>query len=207
LKSTIKDAKNYPETIKFLIAYLFYNDGIQTVISISGTFAILELKLSEITLVTAIIIVQITALAGSILLGKWAQTFGAKKVVLVTLFVWSVMVLVTYALPAGQQNPYLIIAAAIGFVLGGSQALSRSLYSQVIPRKSEAQYFSFYEISERGTSWLGTAAFGLAFGITGSYRSSVLLVLAFFVIGGLLLIKVDIRKAIQQAGNPQPKIV
>jgi MFS transporter, UMF1 family len=207
LKVTLKDVRKYPETLKFLIAYLFYNDGIQTVIAISGTYAILELKLTEISLVFAILIVQITALIGALLLGRLSNSIGAKKVILLTLVIWTVMVIITYALPAGQQNPYLFIAAGIGFVLGGSQALSRSLYSQVIPRSREAQYFSFYEISERGTSWLGTFAFGVAFGLTGSYRQSVLLIIAFFVVGGLLLLRVNIRQAITESGNPQPKMV
>jgi UMF1 family MFS transporter len=207
IKTTLKDLKKYPETLKFLIAYLFYNDGIQTVISISGTYAILELKLSEITLVLAILMVQITALLGSLLLGKLSQSVGAKKVILLTLMIWTVMVVITYLLPAGQQNPYLLIAAGIGFVLGGSQALSRSLYSQVIPKSQEAQYFSFYEISERGTSWLGTLAFGIAFGLTQSYRQSVLLIIAFFIVGGLLLVRVNIRKAIKDVGNSQPVII
>ena len=207
LKITLKDVRKYPETLKFLIAYLFYNDGIQTVIAISGTYAILELKLTEISLVFAILIVQITALFGALLLGRLSNSIGAKKVVLLTLVIWTVMVVVTYALPAGQQNPYLFIAAGIGFVLGGSQALSRSLYSQVIPRSREAQYFSFYEISERGTSWLGTFAFGVAFGLTGSYRQSVLLIIAFFIVGGLLLLRVNIRQAITESGNPQPTVV
>lgn len=207
LKTTIKDVRKYPETLKFLIAYLFYNDGIQTVIAISGTYAILELKLTEISLVIAILIVQVTALIGALLLAKLSDKIGAKKVILLTLLIWTLMVVITYALPAGQQNPYLAIAAGIGFVLGGSQALSRSLYSQVIPRAREAQYFSFYEISERGTSWLGTLAFGIAFGLTGSYRQSVLLIIAFFVIGGLLLLRVNIRQAISESGNPQPRVV
>jgi MFS transporter, UMF1 family len=207
LKTTIKDVRKYPETLKFLIAYLFYNDGIQTVIAISGTYAILELKLTEISLVIAILIVQFTALTGALLLAKLSDKIGAKKVILLTLLIWTLMVIITYALPAGQQNPYLAIAAGIGFVLGGSQALSRSLYSQVIPRSREAQYFSFYEISERGTSWLGTLAFGIAFGLTGSYRQSVLLIIAFFVIGGLLLLRVNMRQAITESGNPQPRVV
>jgi UMF1 family MFS transporter len=207
VKITLKDVRKYPETLKFLIAYLFYNDGIQTVIAISGTYAILELKLTEISLVFAILLVQITALIGALLLGRLSNSIGAKKVILLTLVIWTVMVIITYALPAGQQNPYLVIAAGIGFVLGGSQALSRSLYSQVIPRSREAQYFSFYEISERGTSWLGTFAFGVAFGLTGSYRQSVLLIIAFFVVGGLLLLRVNIRQAITESGNPQPRVV
>lgn len=207
LKSTLREVRKYPETLKFLIAYLFYNDGIQTVIAISGTYAILELKLTEISLVIAILIVQVMALTGALLLAKLSNRIGAKKVILLTLVIWTLMVIITYALPAGQQNPYLVIAAGIGFVLGGSQALSRSLYSQVIPRSREAQYFSFYEISERGTSWLGTLAFGIVFGLTGSYRQSVLLIIAFFVIGGLLLLRVNIRQAIKESGNPQPKVV
>jgi UMF1 family MFS transporter len=207
LKVTLKDVRKYPETLKFLIAYLFYNDGIQTVIAISGTYAILELKLTEISLVFAILLVQITALIGALLLGRLSNSIGAKKVILLTLVIWTLMVIITYALPAGQQNPYLVIAAGIGFVLGGSQALSRSLYSQVIPRSREAQYFSFYEISERGTSWLGTFAFGVAFGLTGSYRQSVLLIIAFFIVGGLLLLRVNIRQAITESGNPQPTVV
>ena len=207
LKTTIKDIRKYPETLKFLIAYLFYNDGIQTVIAISGTYAILELKLTEISLVMAILIVQITALSGALLLAKLSNRIGAKRVILITLLIWTLMVVITYGLPAGQQNPYLVIAAGIGFVLGGSQALSRSLYSQVIPRAQEAQYFSFYEISERGTSWLGALAFGIAFGLTGSYRQSILLIIAFFVIGGLMLLRVNIRQAITESGNPQPKVV
>ncbi len=207
LKTTIKDVRKYPETLKFLIAYLFYNDGIQTVIAISGTYAILELKLTEISLVIAILIVQVTALIGALLLAKLSDKIGSKKVILLTLLIWTLMVVITYGLPAGQQNPYLAIAAGIGFVLCGSQALSRSLYSQVIPRAREAQYFSFYEISERGTSWLGTLAFGIAFGLTGSYRQSVLLIIAFFVIGGLLLLRVNIRQAITESGNPQPRVI
>jgi UMF1 family MFS transporter len=207
LKTTIKDIRKYPETLKFLIAYLFYNDGIQTVIAISGTYAILELELTEISLVIAILIVQVTALSGALILAKLSNRIGAKRVILMTLLIWTLMVVITYGLPAGQQNPYLVIAAGIGFVLGGSQALSRSLYSQVIPRAQEAQYFSFYEISERGTSWLGTLAFGIVFGLTGSYRQSVLFVIAFFVIGGLMLLRVNIRQAITESGNPQPKVV
>ena len=205
LKQTLKDLRKYPQTLKFLIAYLFYNDGIQTVIAISGTYAILELKLEQLSLVFAIVIVQITALIGSLILGKIAEKYGTKKTILISLIIWTIMVVITYFAPVGQANPYFAIAAGIGFVLGGSQALSRSLYSQVIPRAQEAQYFSFYEISERGTSWLGTFAFGVAFGLTGSYRQSILLIIAFFIVGGLLLVKVNIRQAIKESGNPQPK--
>lgn len=207
LNQTYKDIKKYPETFKFLIAYLLYNDGIQTVIALSGTYAIVELALGESDLITGILIVQVVAFFGSLALGRLAGKIGAKKVVLASLVVWSLLVFAAYFIPEGAVIVYYFLGAGIGFVLGGSQALSRSLYSQVIPKDKEAKYFSFYEIAERGTAWIGTAAFGVAFTLTNSYRASILFLVVFFVIGGLLLTRVDIRKAIDQAGNKQPEIV
>ena len=89
-------------------------------------------------------------------------------------------------------------------VLGGSQALSRSLYSQMIPRGQETEYFSLYEISERGTSWLGPLVFGLAIQFSGSYRLAVLSVGIFFVLGLIFLPLVNVRRAIEEAGNEAP---
>lgn len=207
LIQTYKDIKKYPETFKFLIAYLLYNDGIQTVIALSGTYAIVELALGESDLITAILIVQAVAFIGALALGRIAGKFGAKNVVLASLVVWSVLVFAAYFIPQGAVTIYYFLGAGIGFVLGGSQALSRSLYSQVIPKEKEAKYFSFYEIAERGTAWIGTAAFGVAFTLTNSYRASILFLVVFFVAGGLLLTRVDIRKAIEQVGNKQPAVV
>lgn len=207
LIQTYKDIKKYPETFKFLIAYLLYNDGIQTVIALSGTYAIVELALGESDLITAILIVQAVAFIGALALGRIAGKFGAKNVVLASLVVWSVLVFAAYFIPQGAVTIYYFLGAGIGFVLGGSQALSRSLYSQVIPKEKEAKYFSFYEIAERGTAWIGTAAFGVAFTLTNSYRASILFLVVFFVVGGLLLTRVDIRKAIEQVGNKQPAVV
>lgn len=207
LNQTYKDIKKYPETFKFLIAYLLYNDGIQTVIALSGTYAIVELALGESDLITTILIVQAVALIGALALGRLAGKYGSKKVILASLVVWGSLVFMAYFIPEGAVTIYYLLGAGIGFVLGGSQALSRSLYSQVIPKDKEAKYFSFYEISERGTSWIGTAAFGLAFTLTNSYRLSILFLVVFFVLGGLLLLKVNVRKAIDQAGNKQPEII
>jgi MFS transporter, UMF1 family len=92
-------------------------------------------------------------------------------------------------------------------VLGGSQALSRSLFSHLIPGGQEAEYFSLYEISERGTSWLGPLLFGLTLQLTGSYRSALASLIVFFVVGFVLLTMVDMRRAIVEAGNPPPERV
>jgi UMF1 family MFS transporter len=102
---------------------------------------------------------------------------------------------------------FLALAAAIGLVLGGTQALSRSLYSQLIPRGREAEYFSLYQAMERGTSWLGTLAFGIAHQVTGSYRVAIILLIVFFVVGGLILTRVDVRRGIADAGNAAPAVL
>jgi UMF1 family MFS transporter len=89
-------------------------------------------------------------------------------------------------------------------VLGGSQALSRSLFSQLIPRGKEAEYFALFVISERGTSWIGALTFGVVFQLTGSYRDAIVSLVAFFIVGFGLLLRVDVRRAIADAGNDQP---
>jgi UMF1 family MFS transporter len=186
---------------------LLYNDGIQTVIALAGTYAAIELDLAQSDLITAILIVQFIALFGALLLGKAASIWGSKTVLLGSLILWTVTLVVAYGLPVGQALPYYLLAAAIGLVLGGSQALSRSLYSQMIPKSQEAQYFAVYEISERGTSWIGTFLFGLSLTVTGSYRISIVALIIFFILGGLILARTNIRQAISEAGNEQPSKV
>lgn len=205
LAQTAKAARKYPQTLKFLIAYLLYNDGIQTVIALAGTYAAIELLLPQSDLIVAILIVQFVALIGALLLGKLAAIFGSRNVLLISLIIWTFAVIVAYFVPAKAALSYYLLAALIGLVLGGSQALSRSIFSQMIPRAQEAQYFAVYEIAERGTSWLGTFLFGLSLTITGSYRTSILALIVFFIVGGFLFTRVNIRQAIAEAGNEQPE--
>jgi UMF1 family MFS transporter len=102
---------------------------------------------------------------------------------------------------------FVILALLIGIVLGGTQALSRSLYSQLIPRGREAEYFSLYQAMERGTSWLGTLIFGLVYQFSHSYRWAIVALVVFFVVGGVLLSRVRMREGIEQAGNPVPAVI
>ena len=99
------------------------------------------------------------------------------------------------------------LGAGIGLVLGGSQALGRSLFSQLIPAGREGEYYGFYEISDKGTSWLGPLLFGLVFQLTDSYRLGIVSLVVFFLVGGVLLALVPIRRAIVAAGNTPPKLV
>jgi len=207
LVDTLKDLRHYPQTLLFLVAYLFYNDGIQTVIASAAVFGSRELGLGNSALVLAILVVQFVAFFGALLLGRLSRRIGAKRTILGSLVVWAAVSLSAYALPAGQLLPFLGLSVAIGFVLGGSQALSRSLYSTLVPRGREAEYFGLYQAAERGTSWFGTLTFGLVFQFTGSYRFSVVALLVFFVVGFILLSRLDVRRGIVEAGNRVPAVV
>ena len=204
LRETLRGARQYPRTLLFLAAYLLYNDGIQSVIALSAVFGERELGLAKTTLIIAILLVQFVAFGGALLLGRLARTYGAKRVILASLVVWTLVVGAAFPLPAGRPVEFFALAVGIGLVLGGTQALSRSLFSQLIPRGHEAEYFGLYEISERGTSWLGTALFGLALQLTGSYRVAIVSLVVFFVAGFVLLARVDVRRAILEAGNEVP---
>jgi len=207
LVATLKDLRSYPQTLLFLVAYLFYNDGIQTVIASAAVFGSRELDLPEASLVLAILVVQLVAFVGALVLGRLAGRIGARRTILGAIVVWGLVSLAGFFLPAGQLGPFLLLATAIGFVLGGSQALSRSLYSTLVPRGREAEYFGLYQAAERGTSWFGTLTFGVVFQLTGSYRYSIVALLVFFVVGFVLLRRVDVARGITDAGNVVPSVV
>ena len=207
LSKTLRELSRYPQTRLFLLAYLFFNDGVQTVIASASLYGSEQLELGETALVIAIVIVQIVATIGALTLGRLARRYGAYKTVLYSLVVWSAVIVAGYFLPAKVPSLFYILAASIGFILGGTQALSRSLFSQLVPKAREAEYFALYQACERGTSWLGTLAFGLVHQLTGSYRPAIITLIIFFVVGGYLLNKVDIRRGIEEAGNAQPAIV
>lgn len=204
---TLRGMRAYKLTLFFLIAFLIYNDGIQTVIAMAGTYANEELGFEPDSLLQLILLVQFLAFGGALLLGALARRFGAWKTVLGSLVAWVAIVVAAYFLPAQQFLPLMALGAAIGLVLGGSQALSRSLFSQLIPKGKEGEYFSFYEISDKGTSWLGPIVFGIAYDQTGSYRTAIVSLIIFFVVGFVALLFVPMRKAITQAGNTPPHIL
>ncbi|MGW7300023.1 MULTISPECIES: MFS transporter [unclassified Streptomyces] len=204
LAATLRDMRRHPLTLAFLLAYLVYNDGIQTVISQASLYGSEELGLGQSTLIGAVLLVQVLAVAGALLLGRLARTYGAKRTILGSLVAWTVTLAAGYFLPAGAPVWFFVLAAGIGLVLGGSQALSRSLFSHLVPPGKEAEYFSAYEVSDRGMSWLGPLLFGLTYQLTGSYRDAIISLVAFFALGFVLLARVPVRQAIAAAGNPVP---
>lgn len=207
LRSTVRHVRALPLTLGFLIAFLIYNDGVQTVTTVAAQYGDKQLHLSDTVLLLAILMVQFVAFGGALLLGRVAARFGAKRTVLGSLVVWVLCVAAGYGLRAGVAWQFFALAFVIALVLGGSQALSRSLFSRMIPAGSEAEYFSFYEISDSGTSWLGPLVFGITYQNTGSYRGALFSLAAFFVVGFVLLLRVPVRTAVAAAGNRVPSLL
>ena len=210
LWQTLKQLGRLRYTMIFLIAYLFYNDGIQTVILQSSVFISYELFTSKgletdnAFLIVIFAIAQISAFAGALIFERIARLLGAKRTIMVSLFIWCAIVIYGYALFESKTQAY-IMGAVIGMVLGAAQALSRSLYSQMIPAGRESGFFGLYEISEKGTSWMGQLMFTIIVGATGSFRHAILGLIVFFVIGSVLLFFTDTERAIHEAGNLTPE--
>jgi MFS-type transporter involved in bile tolerance (Atg22 family) len=205
LATTLREMRAFPLTLWFLGAYLLFNDGVQTVISLSALYATEELGLDQSVLTGAILMVQVVAIAGALGLGRLAGRYGAKRVVLGALVAWILVLVAAFFLAEGAAGQFYALAAVIGLVQGGTQALSRSLFSQLIPAGKEAEYYGFYEISDRGTSWLGPLAFGLTFQLTHSYRLAIISLVIFFVAGFVALAMLPMRQAVLAAGNTPPE--
>lgn len=206
LRKTFSEVKHFPETLKFLLAYFLYNDGIQTVIAVASTFAAAPLiqgglELEQSTLIAVILMIQFVAFFGALFWGKLAGWIGAKQSVVVSLVIWAGVVIYAYGGLKGETATlqFFILGIFIALVMGGSQAISRSLFAQMIPNGKEAEFFSFYEISERGTSWIGPLVFGLANQMFGNLRIAILSLIFFFIMGLILLPFVNVRKAIDDA--------
>ncbi len=206
LKDTFSELFKLKHTLRFLIAYLLYNDGIQTVIAMSAIFLSQELFVAKglepdrSFLLFAFLIAQIVAFIGALAFERIAHYTSTKSAILFSLVIWSCIVVYGYAFLNSVAEAY-VMSGAIGFVLGGSQALSRSLFSQMIPLGRESAFFGIYAISERGTSWLGPIVFGLVAQLTNSYRPAILTLIVFFIVGSLILFFTNTKQAIEDARN------
>ena len=203
LARTFRDMRHYPRTLTFLLAYLLYNDAIQAVITLASQFGNDELKIPLSTMTIVILMVQFVAFAGAFCFNWIAGAIGAKRSVMFALVIWTLVIVSIYGWVKTTAQ-FFIMAAIVGMVMGGSQALSRSLYSLMIPKGKEAEYFSLYEISDKGTSWMAPLIFALALQFTHSYRLAILSLIVFFVLGLLVLSRVDVRRAAIEAGNEGP---
>jgi UMF1 family MFS transporter len=207
LFTTLREMRRYPMTLTFLLAYLFYNDGIQTVINSASTYGAKQLDISQSVLIAAILMIQFVAFGGALFFGRLAAKHGAYRPILWGTFAWMAIVVLAMFLPRGNVTTFLLVGVAIAVVMGGTQALSRSFFSLLIPRGREGEYFALYNAAERGTSWFGTLLFGVVFQLTDSYRPAIVALIIFFIIGAFFLLRLDPARGIREAGNALPQRV
>jgi UMF1 family MFS transporter len=198
LRRTVREIRRYPQTTTFLIAYLLYNDAIQAVLAMASQFGNDELKIPVSQLTLAILMVQFVGFFGAIGFQWIAAWTGAKRAIIATLILWTATLIYIYA-QVKTTVEFFVMAAVVAIVMGGSQALSRSLFAQLIPRGREAEYFSIYEVSDKGTSWLCPMLFGLALQFTRSYRIAILSLIVFFIAGLIVLLRVDVAQGESEA--------
>jgi UMF1 family MFS transporter len=207
LFTTLREMRRFPMTLTFLLAFLFYNDGIQTVINVASTYGSKQLGFGDSVLIATILLIQFVAFGGARLFERLAASYGAYRCLLWGTYAWMAIVVLAMFLPRRNVAAFLLVGVAIGLVLGGTQALSRSFFSLLIPRGREGEYFALYNACERGTSWFGTFLFGVVFQVTGSYRPAIVALIVFFVLGAAFLVRLDAPRGIREAGNTLPTVV
>jgi UMF1 family MFS transporter len=210
IASTFKELLRLRHTLRYLIGYLTYNDGIQTVIGAAGVFLGQELfrarglETPPSFLLSIFLMVQFVAFFGALMFERVARLVGTKGAILISLVIWSGIVIYAYSMLSTVAEAWFM-AGLIAIVLGGSQALSRSLFSRMIPQGRESSFFGIYEVSERGTSWVGPLVFSIVVARTGSYRQALLSLIFFFVAGLLILFFTNTDRAVHESGNYLPE--
>lgn len=198
---TFRDLRRYPDLTRFLLAFLFYNDGIQTIIAVSAIFAREELGLQTGTILGCFLMIQFVAMPGALLFARLAGRFDTRRAVLVSLLLFTLIAV--YASVMRSAIEFWILGFAVALVLGGSQALSRSLFSSMVPKQRSAEFFGFYAISSKFASIFGPLTFAILIDVTGSNRIAILALALFFVAGIVLLRGVNVaRGRLQAETNP-----
>jgi MFS transporter, UMF1 family len=181
--------KNMPVIKKYLMAFFFYNMGVQTIMLAATLYGKSELAIPTSNLITAILLIQLVAIPGAYLISKLSEKIGNIQALMCVVAIWVVLCIAGYMVPKGGINQFYALGACVGFVMGGIQSLSRSTYSKLMPEATvdTASFFSFYDVTEKIAIVLGLFTFGLVNELTGSQRNSVLALTVFFIIGFLFL--------------------
>jgi MFS transporter, UMF1 family len=186
LKIVLDQVKQMPVLKRFLTAFFFYSMGVQTVMLVAIDFGIKELKLANDKLIITAVIIQLVAIAGAILMSKLSARLGNIKVLIITVLLWIGVCIAGYFTQTDIH--FYILAAMVGLVMGGTQSLSRSTYSKLMPEtKDTASFFSFYDVTEKLAIVIGLFTFGIIEGMY-SIRQSILSLIVFFVLGFIALL-------------------
>lgn len=193
LKKVWIQLKSYPVTKRFLTSFFFYNMGVQTVMYLATYFASQELKLETAQLIITVLIIQLVAIGGALIFSKISNRIGNIYTLFILILIWVGICISAYFVTTATQ--FFGLAFAVGMVMGGIQSMSRSTYSKLLPpTKDTASYFSFYDVCDKIGTVIGTLSFGYVSEFFGGMRNSVLALMIFFIIGGILLLFVDPKR-------------
>jgi UMF1 family MFS transporter len=192
LTETLRKMRQFKELLKFLVSFLVYNDGVQTVIVMAAIFGREELGFGVPTLIGCLLMVQVIGFPSSLFMGRLAQRIGEKQTISICLIVYCVIVIYGYFMT--KPIEFWVLGFLVGLVQGGSQAISRSLYSSLLPVRHSAEFFGFFAIANRFASIFGPLVFGLVANITGSIRNSIVALIVFFIVGFAILMTVDVEQ-------------
>ena len=194
LKKVFGQLKFLPVLKRFLLAYFFYNMGVQTIMLVAALFGSKELKLPTEKLIITILIIQVVAIFGANLMAKLSEKFGNFQTLLSVVVIWILVCIGAYQISVLSEQGknaefyFYVLAAVVGLVMGGIQSLSRSTYSKLMPvTKDTTSFFSFYDVTEKIGIVIGMFSFGLIEELTGSMKNSVLVVMCFFITGFIIL--------------------
>jgi UMF1 family MFS transporter len=191
--ATTKKVRQFRQLLLFLVAFMLYDDAIQTVISMATIYGTIELKLSATTLMLTLLLIQAIATFGALIFGRLAGWIGAKATIMLSLVMWSGIVIYAYFIQTAGE--FLALGGVVGLVLGGSQALSRSFYGSMIPEEASAEFYGFYTVFSKFSAMWGPWVFAIVKQVTGSSRDAILSIVVLFVAGLVLLSLVDVEKA------------
>jgi len=204
LRHTFKRIRTFRELTKFLVAYLIYNEGIETVIVMASIFGAQVIGMETGEIILFFLMVQGIAFVGSLIFGFLADGIGNKRTIMLSLVIWSLIVVWAFQLGIiwDPKTEYWILGVLTGIVLGGSQAASRSLQGIFTPDANSAEFFGFFAVSGKFASVFGPLIYGILIAITGSVQSGILSVLFFFIVGGILLWTVNEKRGMEEKQNP-----
>ncbi len=196
LLETFRELRQYKQALLLLIAFLIYNDGIQTIIRMATIYGT-SLGIDQNAMITALLITQFTGVPFAFLFGHAAGRLGPKPAVFVGLAVYAGITVLGYFMTTATH--FFVLAILVGMVQGGTQALSRSMFASMIPRHKSSEFFAFFGVFERYAGILGPLVFASMVEATGSSRNAILAVLVFFVVGGAILTLVDVESGRRSA--------
>jgi UMF1 family MFS transporter len=197
VKSTLTHVRLYRSLALFLVGFLFYNDAVQTVLTQSSTFATTELKFETNELVMLVLMIQFVAFPGALLVAWISQQAGQRAALFGCLAIWTALLVSGYFVQTKLH--FWIMGAAIAFVMGGIQSVSRAMMGVMTPPQHQAEFFGFFNFSGKAFSFLGPAVFGLVVALTGSARLAIVSLTIQLVVGWIIVSRVNIAQGRREA--------